>query len=203
VLRENTILIHAMALSDGDIAILARRKCKVVWCPASNLRLYGKTAPVEELRSAGIDVVLGTDSTISGSPTLLHELRAAAGTGLAAADDLLAMVTHRAAAAFGLEDGRGALEPRGRADVIVIPKRGPAADSLLAAGARDLALVLVGGRPRLARSDIGVVLELGEPNASIDDQPFHVDRTFTTLRTRLGRALGDDYPHSDLWALCR
>lgn len=203
VLRGNTVLVHAMAISGDDIATLARRGCKVVWCPISNLRLYGRTAPVAELRRAGVSVALGTDSTISGGLTLLHELRTAAETGEANPDEFLAMVTHQAAAAFGLGDGRGALEPDGRADVIVVPKRGSAGESLLAARARDLALILVGGRPRLARPDVADSLMLGESNANVDGAPFRVDDTFHALRSRLDLALGEKYPHSDLWTLCR
>ncbi len=203
VLRENTVLIHAMAISGDDIETLARRGCTVVWCPISNLRLYGRTAPVAELRGAGVDVVVGTDSTVSGGVTLLHELRAAAETGEVSPGDLLPMVTHRAATAFGLEMGRGTLEPGSRADVIAIPKRGSAAASLLAARPRDVALVLVGGRPRLARPDVAESLLLGEANAYLDGAPCRIDETFPALRSRLDRALGEKYPHSDLWTLCR
>ncbi len=203
LLRENTVLVHGMALSAEDIRILARRGCKVVWCPVSNVRLYGQTAPIAALRRAGVTVALGTDSTLSGGLTLLDELRRAAETGEASPDELLAMVTHQATIAFDLRDGRGALEPGGRADLVVVPNRGSAATSLLAARSRDLALVLVGGRARLARPDIAASLKLGSPNADIDGAPFRLADRFAALRSRLDQVLGPDYPHGDLWHRCR
>ncbi len=199
LLHENTFLVHAMALSADDIEILARRNCKVIWCPISNLHLYGQTAPITALRQAGVNVALGTDSTLSGGLTLLDELRCAAETGQASPDELLAMVTHRATAAFKILDGRGTLEPGGRADLIVLPNRGSAANSLLAARIRDMALVLVGGRARLAGPDIANSLKLGSPNAVVDGARFRLDDSFITLRDRLDRILGPDYPHGDLW----
>ena len=199
LLRENTVLVHAMALSEDDIRILARRKCKVVWCPISNFRLYGRTAPIAALRRAGVTVALGTDSTLSGGVTLLDELRQAAETGQASPEELLAMVTHQAAIAFDLRDGRGTLEIGGRADLVVVPIRGPAPSSLLAARTRDLALVLVGGRARLARPDVAASLKLGSPNAAVDGAPFRLDDSFNVLRSRLDRVLGPGYPHGDLW----
>lgn len=199
LLRTNTVLVHGIALSADDIRILARRGCKLVWCPISNFRLYGRTAPIAALRRAGVTVALGTDSTLSGGFTLLDELRRAADTGEASPDELLAMVTHEAAITFDLRDGRGALEPGGRADLVIVPSRGSAATSLLAAQTRDLALVLVGGRARLARPDIAASLKLGSPNAAVDGARFRVDGSFTALRSRLDRALGPNYPHGDLW----
>ena len=109
------------------------------------------------------------------------------------------MVTHQATIAFGLRDGRGTLEPGGRADLVVVPDRGPAPTSLLAARIRDLALVLVGGRARLARPDIAASMKLGPPNAAVDGAPFRLDDSFTALRSRLDRVLGPNYPHGDLW----
>lgn len=199
VLAANTFLVHAMALSDADVRLLARRNTKVVWCPVSNLHLYGQTAPVAALLRAGVTVTLGTDSTLSGGQTLLHELRRAAETGEATEDELLAMVTHRGARAFSLVDGRGGLEPGGRADLVVIPNRGSAAASLLAAQTRDLLLVLVGGRPRLAHPDIAAGLGLSPAGILIDGAEHWIDERFGPLRARLEATLGPDYPHADLW----
>jgi cytosine/adenosine deaminase-related metal-dependent hydrolase len=203
VLRNNTFVVHAIALSDDDVRLLAERNSKVIWCPASNLRLYGKTAPVAELRRAGIDVVLGTDSTLSGADTLLDELREASRTGQVDDAELLAMATCRAADAFGLDGGHGVLAPAGRADLVVVRERGTPAASLLAARAGDLRLVLVGGRPRLAHPEIAEVLDLGAANVAIDGASLWVSEHFNELRARLNDRLGSDHPRNGLWRRVR
>lgn len=199
LLRDNTIVVHAIALSAADIELLARRGSRVAWCPVSNLRLYGRTAPVAELRRAGVPVVLGTDSTLSGATTLLDELRAAAQTGAVTADELLAMVTGRTRDVLALRDGRGALVPGGRADLLVLPDRGTAAVSLLAARTPDLRLVLTGGRARLARPEVAEALGLGAANIGIEGERMWIDERFGDLRARLDSALGPRYPHGELW----
>lgn len=199
VLRDNTVVVHAVALSAADIELLARRNAAVAWCPVSNLRLYGRSAPVAALRAVGVRVILGTDSTLSGAPTLLDELRAAAHTGMASADELLGMVTATARRVLGLRDGRGALPTGGRADLVVVPDRGTAAESLLAARTSDLRLLLAGGRARLAQPTVAAALGLGTANITIDGERLWVDERLVELRARLHEALGAAYPHGELW----
>ncbi len=81
LLSPHTILIHGIALTSSQRQRVAESGAGLVWCPSSNVWLYGATAPVDALPE-GIPLGLGTDSTRSGEPTLLAELRAADGTGL-------------------------------------------------------------------------------------------------------------------------
>jgi 5-methylthioadenosine/S-adenosylhomocysteine deaminase len=67
VLDENTVLIHCVWLTDEDIAIIAKRNCKVVHCPLSNLKLGSGIAPVAKLLEAGVVVALGTDGSASSN----------------------------------------------------------------------------------------------------------------------------------------
>lgn len=164
VLGPSTVLVHGMALSAAQIDRLAATRTGLVWCPASNLWLYGKTAPIAELIDR-VPVALGTDSTLSGSAHLLDELRCAATTGLAAPRQLVAMVTTAAARIFRLHDGRGTLEPGAPADLVLLRDRGAdAADTLLASRPADVELVVVAGRPRLASPRMAAALGLGKPN---------------------------------------
>ena len=73
-LSERTVLIHGIAFTDEDIALLAENRCNVVWCPVSNLYMFQKTARVKELIEQGVNVVLGTDSPMSGSTSMIEEL---------------------------------------------------------------------------------------------------------------------------------
>ncbi|MCB1148343.1 MAG: amidohydrolase family protein, partial [Leptospiraceae bacterium] len=76
-ISRQTVLIHGIALSDSDIELLANAGSNVVWCPVSNLFMFGKTAPVKKLLEAGVNVCLGTDSPMSGSISIFEELQVA------------------------------------------------------------------------------------------------------------------------------
>ncbi len=166
VLGPRTVLVHGIALNSDQRRRLAATGTSLVWCPASNLRLYGRTAEIDRLKGS-VPLALGTDSTLTGSPTLLDEARAAAATGLATDREILAMVTIGAARIFGWSD-RGWIGEGAAADLMVVPDSGRgAASALLAALPGDLVLVTVRGRPRLAQPAIAECLDLGPPNAML------------------------------------
>ena len=167
ILGSGTVIVHGIALSAPQRQRLAETGTSVVWCPASNLRLYGRTAPIAELKGH-TPLALGTDSTLTGSPTLLDELRAAAATSLATADELLSMVTADSARIFGLR-GRGKIKEGAFADLTVLPEAGKGAgETLMAARPADLALVMVEGRTSLALPELAEQLGLGAANGSVD-----------------------------------
>lgn len=187
---RRTVLIHGVALTAPQQQRVAATGCGLVWCPASNMRLYGETAPIAALKGR-IRIGLGTDSTISGAPHLLDELRSGAETGLATPDELLSMVTTDAADLLWLETGRGRLAPAGPADLCVMPDTGrSAAQTLLQTTPADLALVMVAGTPRVAAPNVAAQFELGEPNARIDGHPKWLSVDVTTLRAGIEEATG-------------
>lgn len=205
VLAPNTVLVHAIAVGPAQQQTIAARGCGVVWCPHSNRRLYDAVAPIAALRRKGVRVALGTDSTLSGAATLLHELRDAHATGEAGIDALLAMVTTEAAAMFQLRDGRGRLTAGGPADLVLLPDRGgsPAA-SLLAAGIGEIALVLGAGRPLRASEALADRLELGPTNASIDGTPSWLVGDLASLRRTIEAGAGDaPLAANPLWTILR
>jgi cytosine/adenosine deaminase-related metal-dependent hydrolase len=75
-LNNHTIIIHGVGLSDEDIATMAARRCGMIWCPSSNLYLFGRTAPIEKMTGV-IPVALGSDSALTGSLSLFDEMRVA------------------------------------------------------------------------------------------------------------------------------
>lgn len=203
VLGADTVLVHAVALTAAQQRRLADAGASVIWCPASNLRLYGRTAAVSELRDRGVKVSLGTDSTLSGSPTLLDEMRAGLLTGLASADEIVAMVTEVAARIFGLED-RGRIGEGLAADLIVLPDPGgrPAA-ALLAATPADLDLVVVRGDVRLASPEWAAALDLGTVNAIVDGAERWLHGDVGALKRKILRAAAPWTPaENPLWSLC-
>ena len=117
VLRLGTLCIHTVQIDDRDIATLAAAQVGVAHCPLSN-RAHGHgTAPLAQLRQAGVAVGLGTDSVVSvGALDLWAEAKAA---GLEA-EDALRMLTFEGARALCMERVIGSLEVGKQGDVAVL-----------------------------------------------------------------------------------
>ncbi len=154
----NTVLVHGVGLRPADRRRALAAGCGLVWCPSSNLFLFGTTAEVRPF-SAGGRLALGTDSRLSGEGDLLDELRAAAATRLLGPRDLVRAVTADAAALLRLRHA-GALAPGAPADVVVLaPRAADPFESLVSSRRTDVRLVLVGGRPAVADPDLADVFE--------------------------------------------
>jgi hypothetical protein len=119
----------------------------LIWCPASNLSLFGKSADVMDLVGSG-HVALGTDSRLSGYRDLLEEIRVAGHSGGFDDATLELLVTRASARILRLAD-RGALRVGLRADLLVLP-----ADIQLSKSSRaDVRLVVVNGEARFGDAD--------------------------------------------------
>ena len=141
-LAENTLVVHGVALDRAQIGRLAAVGAGLIWCPGSNLRLFGRTADVAPLLAIG-RVALGTDSRLSGERDLLAELRVARGLGIASNEALESLVTGNAARLLRLTDV-GVLTPGACADLVVLPAGMPLASAVRA----DLRLVVRDGIAR-------------------------------------------------------
>ena len=117
VLRLGTLCIHTVQLDADDIATLAATRAGVAHCPLSN-RAHGHgTAPLADLRKAGVRVGLGTDSVVSvGILDLWAEARAAGLEG----EDALRMLTLEGARALCLERVVGSLDVGKQGDLAVL-----------------------------------------------------------------------------------
>ena len=73
LLQANTLLIHGIAFTEADLQQIADAKASVCWCPTSNFYLIGETLKVEAALKAGVNVAIGTDSTMSGGVNLISE----------------------------------------------------------------------------------------------------------------------------------
>lgn len=122
-LSEHTLAVHCVHLDHQDHSKLQARGATVVTCPRSNHRLGVGVAPVPQLLGEGIPVALGTDSLASAPDLdLLAEMAALCRehSGLAPAA-VVRMATLNGAAALGLANRFGSIEPGKSARLLVVP----------------------------------------------------------------------------------
>lgn len=202
LISENTVLVHGTALKPKQIDNLTKAKASLVWCPASNIYLFGQTVDVSILNGQ-IRVALGTDSTMSGSATLLDELQFAQTTGLAAKKELLKMVTSIPASIFKMTNGSGFLKEGSPADLIVVKDIGkPPEEILLNLKPGDIELVLVNGQPRLASESLAGFMDLGNSNARIGGISKWIYGDVESLKNRIQEQVGEEILSGNpLWNL--
>lgn len=140
VLRQNTVIVHGTALAPEDGPRLAAARASLAWCPESDRRLYGTTAPVAALRAAGVAVGLGSDAAGKGARDALSNLAAARRESVFDDRALLRLATRESAAVARLP--AGGLDEGAVADLVAVddPER------LLEGDRRSIALLLVRGR---------------------------------------------------------
>ncbi len=153
-LGEHTVLIHAIALSDQDIKLVAKHKANLVWCPNSNMFMFNRTGNLKKWLQNSINAALGTDSPMSGGLNILDELKFGKKIYKTSFKEdindeiLVKMATINAARAFRLEDKIGSIEKNKIADLLVIngDTKKPYS-SLVNAKLEDVSLVIYEGKP--------------------------------------------------------
>ncbi|MEX0691718.1 MAG: amidohydrolase family protein [Gemmatimonadales bacterium] len=141
LLDARLIAVHAVGVDEDGATRLARAGAACVWCPSSNRFLFGHTIP-PGLARAKLDILLGTDSLLTGDGTLLDELRLARRLGIL--DDGRLRDAVGATAARRLSLPAPSLAPGAPADLVVLQR------PLFEARPADVALVLVHGQVQLA-----------------------------------------------------
>ncbi|MCU1381890.1 MAG: hypothetical protein JWL71_587 [Acidobacteria bacterium] len=174
-LKSNTVLVHGVAIDEDGWRRVARAGAGLVWCPASNAFLFGRTAAVCGLvggdAACRVTVALGTDSRVTGSLDLLDELRAARDAAGFPPETLMRMVTTDAATLLR-QPRAGRLCVGAPADLVVLPRLAdqPAA-ALLDARRRDVRLVVVEGRPLAGDPDCAPIFQARK----VSPRPLRVD----------------------------
>jgi 5-methylthioadenosine/S-adenosylhomocysteine deaminase len=196
LLGPNLIAVHAVHLTDAEIALLARHGASAVHCPSSNLKLASGFAPVAKLAAAGVNVALGTDGAASNNRLdLMEEMRLGALLAKAVARDAEAMPAHAAltaatlggARALGLAERIGTIVPGKAADLAAVrlggedagllPCYDPLSHLVYAAGREHVSDVWVAGK-QLLQSGIMV-------NSALWGLDTRGKLWQNTLRTRL------------------
>jgi 5-methylthioadenosine/S-adenosylhomocysteine deaminase len=167
-LERGPLLIHCVRVDDADIEIMARHRCSVAHCPASNAKFGHGIAPLLPLVAAGIRVGIGSDSVASNNRMdILDEARLAVLIHRAAtrrhdafgAHQALELATIGGARALGIESRVGSLEPGKDADLAAFrtdiarttPLGDPYSAAIFALPGRSAELVTVRGRVMVER----------------------------------------------------
>ena len=110
-LDENTLLVHAVHLTEADWEIVAARGCGVCFCPRSNRNTGVGRAAIGEAARLGIRISLGTDSLASNTDLDLFSEAAYVLDGYPdlRARDVLGMITLGGARVLGLGARYGSL----------------------------------------------------------------------------------------------
>ena len=134
VLGPGVLAAHGVWVNDADIAILKSRGVGVSHNPESNMKLASGTAPVTGYLRAGVPLGLGTDGAASNNDLDMFEAMRIASflaklqtvdPSVVPAATALDMATMGGARSLGMERQIGSIEPKKRADLIVVSMRAP------------------------------------------------------------------------------
>ena len=113
IFKKEIIAVHGTMMDMQQ----AKNFKAVVWCPASNLFLFGKTAAIKGLK-ASTEIVFGTDSTLTASWNLWDQLRLARNENALSDQELFESLTSTAAGVWKLRD-TGEVKESYQADLVV------------------------------------------------------------------------------------
>ncbi len=163
VVSPHLIAVHAVHLTEREIALLATHGATVAHCASSNLKLASGLAPIAALMSANVNVALGTDGAASNNRLdMFQEMRTAALLAKGVSGNAAAMPAHSAlhcatlagAKALGIDAITGSIEVGKAADLcavsmadpIVAPCFDPVAHLVYVCGREQVEHVWVAGR---------------------------------------------------------
>ncbi len=216
VLTERLSLAHCAGISSEEVRIMAEHGVAASHGPLTHAYASDRF-PVVEAMEQGVTVAVSTDgSAPDRSFDLLSQGRVAAqlqrahheDTSLLPAGRVLEAMTIDAAAALGVADEVGSLEPGKRADVVAVDRRsaklGPHLDAgqtvprlVHYADGSDISFAMVDGVVRLSDGDV-IAPDAPAVDAVLDDAT-------AAARTALDRIGAADAlePHPDLWGSVR
>jgi len=121
-IASNTIIIHAVGITDEDLEDAFTNCRAIVWCPTTNEYLLG-VLPDDGQRITNIATLLGSDSRLTSDNDLLGEMRAAGVTSIGSRHhkQIIDWTTYEAAQLLGLNN-IGKLDESYLADWIAIAK---------------------------------------------------------------------------------
>ena len=191
-LDEETIVIHGLALGKEGHALLRGAGAGLVWCPSSNMFLFGRTLSADEIRRVQ-RVAIGSDSPLTAQGDLLDELRFAREISELSTKELYQSATTRPAELLRLKNGEGGIRAGAWADLIAIRDTGRSpCDALAELSFEDIELVVIGGRVQLASMEMSARLPLG---TLLGLEPLCVEGTVRWIRAPIKRLFEQTTAH--------
>jgi cytosine/adenosine deaminase-related metal-dependent hydrolase/ubiquinone/menaquinone biosynthesis C-methylase UbiE len=191
VLDHRTVIVHGLACGPEAARQINRQNASLIWCPSSNVFLFGRTHHSEALRGFN-NVALGSDSPLTGTGDLLDEIRFAGTQTAISADELYRLTTTDAGRILRLQSGAGQIRVGATADIIAV--RGSdstPARTLASLSYRDVHLVLRAGRIQLASPEL---MNRIPEHLSRGLRPLEIDGLIRWVRAPLGRMFRDVAP---------
>jgi cytosine/adenosine deaminase-related metal-dependent hydrolase/2-polyprenyl-3-methyl-5-hydroxy-6-metoxy-1,4-benzoquinol methylase len=149
-LDHRTVIVHGLGLNELGFHRMRSAGAGLVWCPTSNVFLFGRTHDRTILRSLP-RLALGSDSPLTAAGDLLDEIRFATEVVGLPFEELYSLVTTRAADVLRLTSGEGTLRIGARSDFFAIRHTGESpAHRLASLNYRDVEFVVIGGQVQLA-----------------------------------------------------
>jgi len=115
--NRELIGIHGIAMTEEQ----SKKFASLIWCPDSNLFLFGKTSDIRSLKK-NTEILFGTDSTLTADGNIFENLRTARKLNYLSDEELFHSVTETAADAWGLID-YGKISKGYKADLVVALKK--------------------------------------------------------------------------------
>jgi cytosine/adenosine deaminase-related metal-dependent hydrolase len=197
LLRQNSVIIHGINLSDNDIEKLSNEKCALVWCPASNLFMFNQTAQIEKLKR--IKVALGTDSTMTGSPTFLHEMKIALQTNRTSMEEIVEMSTVVPESIFKVPSSK--IEKASPANFFITRKKNHQyTQNLFDIQPSDLSHVVINGKIRLTNSQASPVQRIVYNPFEVNGETRYAGVNVKKLRQRISKKVSESILQANpLW----
>ncbi len=177
--KRKIVAVHGVAMDFRQAASFEG----VVWCPASNYFLLGKTAAVNQWKRQ-TKIVFGMDSTLTSSWQVAAHFTAALDSGMVTEKELLDMLTVIPASLWGFGD-RGVIKEKMKADLVVKQK----SNNLFNNYQEEMLLVVKGGETGLAAAAVFAQLPAREKinyeHISIGGNSFMVKAGIVTLVNEL------------------
>ena len=148
LLQPNTIIVHGIALTETEIKKIGKAGTSVCWCPDSNMFLIGETLAADKCLEYNVNLLLGTDSTMSGGINIFSEIRSAKRIfPHIPTAEILKMVTDNARKALFLSPNYGSLNEVNSELLLLKKKNDDPLENLLYCDMEDIELFIHEGKP--------------------------------------------------------
>jgi cytosine/adenosine deaminase-related metal-dependent hydrolase/ubiquinone/menaquinone biosynthesis C-methylase UbiE len=191
-LDKDTVIIHGLGLDTEGKELLRLSGAGLIWCPSSNVFLFGKTLSSEQIREFP-RIAIGNDSPLTAQGDLLDEIGCANRLLPSSAADIYEYVTRKPANLLHLRNGEGNLRIGALADLIAVRDTGlTPAETLVTLSHRDIELVLLGGCVQLASAE---VMQRLPASTVVGLQPLTVNGIVRWIRAPVERLLAETSAH--------